>query len=126
MAYDEELATRARDSLAARTDFEEKAMFGGLAFMVNTHMACGIMSEGLLVRVGKENHDDAIDRGAQEMRFTGRPMRSMVVVPGAALADDEALDSWVDQAVGFARSEPPKAPKPPRRPRAGEAGRREG
>jgi TfoX/Sxy family transcriptional regulator of competence genes len=111
MAYDEELAARVRDALAARTEFTEQAMFGGPAFMVNTHMACGSMRDDLMVRVGKENHDDALARGAQEMTFTGRPMRSMVIVPGPALADDEVLETWVERAVQFAQSEPPKPPK---------------
>ncbi len=114
MAYDEVLAARVRNMLAARTEFTEQAMFGGLAFMVNTHMACGSMRDDLMVRVGKENHDDALARGAQEMAFTGRPMRSLVIVPGAALADDEVLQAWIDQAVRFAQSEPPKPPKPPK------------
>jgi TfoX/Sxy family transcriptional regulator of competence genes len=111
MAYDEALAARVRDALAARTEFTEQAMFGGLAFMVNTHMACGAMRDDLMVRVGKENHGEALARGAHEMAFTGRPMRSMVIVPAAALTDAEVLESWVDQAVRFAQSEPPKAPK---------------
>ena len=114
MAYDEALAGRVRGALASRTDFEEKAMFGGLAFMVNTHMACGSVRDDLLVRVGKENHEAAIARGAREMDVTGRPMRGMVVVPGSALTTDKALDEWVDQAVAFARSDPAKPPKRPR------------
>lgn len=56
MAYDETLARRARELLAALTDFDERTMFGGPVFMVNTHMACGIVGDGLMVRVGKDNH----------------------------------------------------------------------
>src|SRR5688572_24941697 len=102
MAYDEELAARVRDCLAERCEFTERAMFGGLAFMVNTHMACGSMGDDLMVRVGKENHDNALSRGAREMDFTGRPMRGMVVVPGVRLATDEDLEAWVAEAVTFA------------------------
>ncbi len=80
MAYDEELADRV--SWSATADFVEKKMFGGLAFMVNTHMACGLVGDGLMVRVGSENHEDALARGAVEMDFTGRPMRGMVLVTG--------------------------------------------
>ncbi len=86
-------------------------MFGGLAFMVNTHMACGIVGDDLMVRVGAENHDDALSRGADDMDFTGRPMRGMVIVPAAQLDSDAALDDWVERAVSYAQSEPPKAPK---------------
>ena len=117
MAYDEELAARVRDALGERTDFTEKAMFGGLAFMVNTHMACGSMGDDLMVRVGKDNHDHAMARGAQEMEFTGRPMRGLVVLPGSMLVTEEALAEWVAEAVAFASSQAPKPPKPARRPR---------
>ena len=41
-------------------------MFGGLAFMVNTHMACGLVGDDLMVRVGKDNHDAAITAGATQ------------------------------------------------------------
>ena len=111
MAYSEDLAERSRRLLALLTDFDERHMFGGLAFMVNTHMACGIVGNDLMVRVGKKQHDAAIGRGAKEMDFTGRPMRGMVMVPGDQLDDDTTLESWVTEAVEFAHSEPPKRPK---------------
>lgn len=110
MAYDTVLAERVRSELHALASFEEKAMFGGLAFMVNTHMACGILADDLMVRVGKDAYSDALARGAHEMDFTGRPMRGMVVVPGEQL-DDATLAQWVARAVSFAASEPPKPPK---------------
>jgi hypothetical protein len=84
--------------------------FGGLAFMVNTHIACGILGDDLMVRVGKAAHDAAIAWGAREMDFTGRPMRGLVIVPGETL-DDDVLAAWVSEAVAFALSEPPKPPK---------------
>ncbi len=93
-------------------------MFGGLAFMVNTHMACGLVGGDLMVRVGADNHDDALSRGASEMDFTGRPMRGMVIVPGARLTTDASLDDWVERAVSYAQSEPPKSPKKAKPPRA--------
>jgi TfoX/Sxy family transcriptional regulator of competence genes len=114
MAYDEELAARIREALAERTDFDEKQMFGGLAFMVNTHLACGVIHDDLLVRVGKENYQDALGRGGQVMDFTGRPMRSMVMVPGDDLVSGTTLIDWVEEAVAYAMAAPPKTPKPAR------------
>ena len=43
------------------------------------------------------------------MNFTGRPMRSMVIVPTDALAKGSALADWVGEGVAFAQSEPPKS-----------------
>ncbi len=51
MAYDEGLAHRVRELLEARPDASEKKMFGGLCFLVNGHMACGIVKSELMVRV---------------------------------------------------------------------------
>ena len=111
MAYDEDLADRVRELIAPLSAFEERNMFGGLAFMVNTHMACGIVKDDLMLRVGKDGHVAALARGAQEMDFTGRPMRGMVIVPGSQVVDESALDAWVALAVEFALSEPPKTSK---------------
>ncbi len=113
MAYDEDLAARVRDLLAPLSEFEERKMFGGLAFVVNTHMACGIVKDDLMVRVGKDGYDAALARGATEMDFTGRPMRGMVIVPGPQVGDELSLESWVAQAVAFAQTEPPKTRKKP-------------
>lgn len=52
MAYDEGLAQRIRDVLKNRTDVEEKKMFGGVAFMVRRHMACGVNGTELMGRSG--------------------------------------------------------------------------
>ena len=99
LAFDEELADRAREVLAELApQAGEVKMFGGLAFMVNTHMACGLIGNDLMVRVGPDAHDDALARGATEMDFTGRTMRGMVVVPGPALRDPDVLT-----AMGRAR-----------------------
>jgi TfoX/Sxy family transcriptional regulator of competence genes len=113
MAYSEALAERVRDELQPRVEFVEKKMFGGLAFMVNTHMACGILGDGLMVRVGKAGHEAAIARGAREMDFTGRPMRGMVMIDGEGL-NDQRLMSWIAEAVAFALADPPKPRKPSR------------
>jgi hypothetical protein len=42
MAFDEDLARRVRDRLAGETGVTEKAMFGGLAFLLDGNMAVGL------------------------------------------------------------------------------------
>jgi len=109
MAYDETLADRIRDALAGEDGVTERKMFGGLAFMVGGHMACGIVKEELMLRLGAEGADEALDRPhTRPMDFTGRPMTGMVFVSPAGLRG-AALARWVGQAVTFARSLPPKA-----------------
>ena len=60
MAYDEDLAYRLRDLVQHEPGYSEKKMFGGLAFLINGHMAVAASREGgLLLRV-----DPAQRRGA--------------------------------------------------------------
>lgn len=117
MVFDTALAARVRSAVADHAPATEKAMFGGLAFMVDDHMSCAMFGDDLMVRVGPDGHDEALARGAREMAFTGRPMRGMVLVPAVLLADDEALDRWVEWSVGVAKALPPKKPRKPRAPR---------
>jgi TfoX/Sxy family transcriptional regulator of competence genes len=109
VAYDEELADRVRVVLKDAEGLTERAMFGGLAFMVNGNMACGVVKEELMLRLGAEGADAALgEPHIREMDFTGRPMTGMVYVEREGL-DDAAVRRWVGRAAGFARSLPPKA-----------------
>lgn len=111
MAYSEELADRVRSVLVGRTDVAEVKMFGGLVFMVNTHMTCGIVKDDLMLRLGKDNHQGALERGARPMEMTGRPMPGMVIVSAADLINDASLRAWIQEAVAIATAQPPKPAK---------------
>jgi len=106
MAYDEVLAERIRTALRSRDDVVEKKMFGGLTFMVAGRMACGVVHDDLMVRVGPDGHDEAIAQPhARPMDFIGKPMRGMVYVAPAAVASDDDLRRWVVRAVRVATAE---------------------
>ena len=108
--YDESLATRVRLLLEPGT-FTEIKMFGGLCVMVNGNMACGVIRDEMMVRVGPSNYENALSRPhARPMEFTGRPMVGMVSV-GVEGLDDESLAGWVEMGAGFAGSLPPKVKK---------------
>ncbi len=112
MAYDEKLADRIRDVLEGAPDVTERKMFGGIAFMVNGHMACGIVRDDLMLRLGAEGADEALRRKhVRQMDFTGRPMTGMVYVSPEGQRG-VALRNWVEKAATHARSLPPKANKP--------------
>jgi TfoX/Sxy family transcriptional regulator of competence genes len=107
--YDEGLAQRLREYLGSVADVEEKKMFGGLAFMVSGHMACGIVAEDLMVRVGPAAyHRVLVEPHAREMDFTGRALKGFVYVAPAGFEADEALSAWVDRALSFVESLPPR------------------
>lgn len=110
MAYDEDLAERVRSVMTER--FDERKMFGGLAFMIGGNMACGVVRDELMVRVGPDDYPQALARPhAREMTFTGRSMNGMVFVGPGGLADKRSLAAWVKRGVAYASSLPPKKPK---------------
>jgi hypothetical protein len=110
MAYDEELAHRIRALLADEDGVTEKAMFGGLAFMVGGNMAVGVASSGeLMVRVGPDGTDDALSRPHTRLfDMTGRPMKGWILVGREGIKTERQLAPWVQRGVGFARTLPPK------------------
>lgn len=109
MAYDEALAERVR-AIMARDGLSERKMFGGLCFMLNGNMLAGVETRGLMLRVGPERFEDALARpGARVMDFTGRPMVGYVYVAHSACETDADLKSWLDEALGFVETLPPKS-----------------
>ena len=109
MAYDEDLAERVRDAISFRDAVSEREMFGGITFMVGGNMACGVIADELIVRLGAEEAERALaDDGVRVFDFTGRPMRNWVVVERRHLEGDDELAEWVDAGAAFASSLPPK------------------
>ncbi len=84
-------------------------MFGGLAFMVQGNMACGVTKNDFVVRVGPERYTEALLMpNTKEMDFTGRPMKGMVYVDEPGYAEDAALERWVRMGLDYALSLPAK------------------
>ena len=109
MAYDEALAERIRQTLGGRDAVSERKMFGGIAFMVGGNMACGVIRQDLMVRVGPDAHDAAVaEPHVRPMDFGDRPMRGMVYVDPDGVRSDDELARWVDAGATFAASLPPK------------------
>jgi TfoX/Sxy family transcriptional regulator of competence genes len=111
MALDEDLAERVRATLAGTGAVREVRMFGGLCFMLNGNMVAGTSKRGLLVRVGKDQQSNALARpGAKPMEMTGRPMEGYIFVDPPP-REERVLRDWVDLAVAFVKTLPPKPPK---------------
>lgn len=109
MAYDEVLANRLRECLQAEPAVTEKAMFGGLAFMVNGNMAVSASGQGgLLLRVDPEQTESlATKPHARRFEMRGREMDGWLRVDTDDV-DDDAFTRWVRIGVTYAKSLPPK------------------
>ena len=112
MAYDRGLAQRVREVLVDQPGISERAMFGGLAFLVEGKMFVGIRNSSLMARVGSERHPDALAMpSVRVMDFTGRPMKGYVYVDPPAIAADQNLKAWVQWCVEFVAKLPQKKAK---------------
>jgi TfoX/Sxy family transcriptional regulator of competence genes len=115
MAGDEDLAQGVRAILAGTGTLREVRMFGGLCFMLNGNMVAGASRRGLLVRVGKHQHDEALARPrAKPMKMKGQPMAGYILVDPPP-RDPQVLRDWLDLAVAFVNTLPAKFPKSRRR-----------
>lgn len=109
MAYDEGVAALLRDDLIGKGEVREQKMFGGLCFLVNGNMVCGIHKDGVMFRVGKARAAEAIAiAGGGPMVMGGRTMGGMVNVHDDALADDERRRAWILMALAHVASLPAK------------------
>jgi hypothetical protein len=111
MAYDEDLASRIRELIGAERDLDEKAMFGGLAFLIAGNMAIAASGQGgLLVRVDPGDMDALLKKAhTRPMEMRGREMTGWLRVGAAGAKTKRQLEPWVRRGVAYARSLPAKA-----------------
>ena len=109
MAYDEKLAVRIRDALGDQPGLVEKKMFGGVGFMVQGNMACGVHKDMLIVRVGPEAYDETMKYPhTRPFDMTGKAMKGWVMVEPGGFASEAELKEWVAAGLNFALTLPPK------------------
>jgi TfoX/Sxy family transcriptional regulator of competence genes len=110
VAYDEDLANRIRELIAAEPGVTEQRMFGGLAFLVGGNMSVAASGQGgLMVRVEPDETDALVAKphaGPFEMR--GKPMTGWLRVDGEGVRTKRQLEPWVRRGVAYARSLPLK------------------
>ena len=108
MAYDLKLAERIRSELNG-VPFVEKKMFGGVGFLLNGNMACGVNKDNLIVRVDPEKHTALLKKPhAKPFDLTGKPMKGWLIVEAAGVKIDRQLSAWVKEGVEFALTLPAK------------------
>jgi len=109
MAYDESLAKRVSAALGDLPNLAEKKMFGGVGYLLNGNMACGVHKEFLIVRVGPERYLQVLEQSHTKMfDITGRPMTGWVMVAPEGCAMEADLQNWVRQGLDFAATLPVK------------------
>ena len=110
MPRDDELADRVRALLGDEDGLTERAMFGGLGFMLDGHMVAAASSAGgLLLRIDPAQAASLVDgHGVRRSEMRGRELDGWLDVDPDVVAGDEELARWVAHGVSYVRSLPPK------------------
>ena len=102
MAYNEKLADRIRQALEKVPKVQEKAMMGGLTFMVNSKMCVGIIKDEMMCRINPDQQEEALEMpGCRIMDFTGRPMKGYVMVDETGMKSKKQFDYWIGLCLAF-------------------------
>ena len=109
MAYDERHAQLLREELSDLSGITENKMFGGLCFLLNGNMICGVHRGGGMARVGKELEAEALALdGVEPLSFTGRRMGGLVEFNSDAFENPAIRSAIVALAREFVETLPPK------------------
>jgi TfoX/Sxy family transcriptional regulator of competence genes len=105
------LEDRIRNSLIG-LPVSEKRMFGGVTFLLNGNMLCCASKKGLMVRVGKDAEPQALANAmAKRCDGGGHPMPGFISIEPAGISQDNALESWLQMALTYVGTLPPKTEK---------------
>jgi len=113
MAYDKHLGDRITQLLKSKqVQFYEKKMMGGLIFMVNEKMCCGIHIDKkygdslLMAKIGTETYEIEIKKDVcLPMDFTGRLMKGYIFIVPKGFDLEVDLEYWIDKALDFNANE---------------------
>jgi TfoX/Sxy family transcriptional regulator of competence genes len=109
MAYSEQLASRIQAALATHPAVKSKPMFGGLGFFHRGNMLVAVWGESLIVRVGAQAYKASLlAPDVAEFNITGKPMTGWVLVAADGIESERALKTWIDRAIDFVATLPPK------------------
>ena len=109
MAFDQGLAFRIEEILTDTPGLISKKMFGGIGYLVNGNIACGVSQNALIVRLSVEDYPVALQKPfTRKFDMTGREMRGWILVDPPGLEEDIDLQTWVLTGIRYAASLPPK------------------
>ena len=110
MSYDPGVAERVRRVLADQAGVAEKKMVGGgLSFLLNGNLCCGVRDRALMVRVGADGRAQALgEPHVRPMLLGGRALSGFIIVEPAGFAADDALAGWVQRGLDVAAGLPAK------------------
>lgn len=104
MAYNQKLAERISTYLSNHTkqNITEKAMFSGLAFLVNDKMCVNVSEQNLMCRFDPDLQNEVAARaGFQPMIMKGRELKGYCLVSPEGYESEENFAYWVNLCLSF-------------------------
>lgn len=102
MAYNEALVNKVREAFMDLPQVEEKAMFGGICFMVDDKMCICVKDSHLMCRVGPDEAETAVEKnGVSQMNHGGRIMKGYIYVEEPAYQRPADFDHWIEVSLSF-------------------------
>ena len=109
MAYDEGLSFRVEEILADTSAFIAKKMFGGIGYLIRGNMTCGVIQNALIIRLSQQDYQTALQKpNTRKFEMTGKEMRGWLLVDPDGTSDDNDLQNWINSALQFSATLPPK------------------
>jgi TfoX/Sxy family transcriptional regulator of competence genes len=109
MAFDNNLADRIRKQLAQQKGLTEKRMFGGIGFLLNGNMCCGVLGAEVIIRFDPEQTEKVLThKHTRIFDFSGRPMKGWIFVGTQAVETESDLKHWLQIGLKYAKSLPSK------------------
>ena len=104
---------------AAARDFpqvELRKVFGYPCGFVKNHMAFGLHEEHFFVRIGKDDQAQLLSlEGTHHLEpMPGRPMTEYIVLPESVTRSRSKLRTWIEEAIDYTATLPPKVKNPVR------------
>jgi len=109
MARDKGLEELLESDLMGVRGLTQKAMFGGMAWLLNGNLLLGAREDSLLVRLGKDRDGWALKQpGVEQMVMQGRSMNGWVRANQEAYGRDTLRTKLIAAALEFCRALPKK------------------
>ena len=111
-----ELVARFESVAAEFPEATRRLTFGYPCLYVGGNMVSGLYESSWHVKLGPEERREleAIPGAAPFEPMPGRPMTGFTLLPPSIVDDDVAVRRWVERAIAFGLTLPPKEKKPPK------------
>ncbi len=109
MAYNEQLSERINAILSGNKNITSKKMFGGVGYLLNGNMVCGVHKDDLILRMKPEDADNSLfQNNVKPFDITGRAMKGWIMVELPAIKSESHLTDWINISLSFVKGLPAK------------------